>query len=382
MPTLAPDDWPSSQVRRVVNELLELGAIGVCGLGAHNNHILFDFSGGSAGRGLDRAPSPDSLFLIGSQTKSFTAAAVLLLESAGILSLDDRIGRFLRDDQFSSLPREITIVDLLNHRSGIGDYTDYFLGSAPPNYLAWPLPKCTDSELIKLGEWRGQQFSPGARWRYNNTAYVLLGAIVAGLTGTDVTDFIKAQVLTPRGLSDTYFGRAGSWPRDRCIRGYFKPYSPLEIESVDVAMQASDLSIASSAGDMISNLHDMVRWMASLVSSPPPTALGLNAFLRHQVRTRVDASGWLTAPIYALGMESLSLAGRSFWGHNGATLGYRSGSFVDPSTGVIVALVITFEYRGDDQLAAAMQAKREQLLCATATEALALLPRDHDDRQR
>jgi D-alanyl-D-alanine carboxypeptidase len=135
---------------------------------------------------------PEMRYSIGSVSKQFLAAAVLMLVQDGKLSLDDRVSRYL-----PNLTRagEITIRQLLSHTSG---YQDYY----PQDYVAPFMEKPVTAESI-LDQWARKplDFDPGTRWQYSNTNYVVAGRIVERVTGGSFFSFLSKRVLQPLGMT-------------------------------------------------------------------------------------------------------------------------------------------------------------------------------------
>ena len=151
-----------------------------------------------AGRGLAdvewRLPiTPDTVFRIGSITKQFTAAAIMMLVEEGKLGLDDASNRATD----YPTPGAVTIRHLLNHTSGIQNYKGL------PNF-----PERTDmtlAELIGLFKDLPPNFAPGERFAYCNSGYVLLGAVIEALSGMDYSTFLLERFFRPLGMRQTRY---------------------------------------------------------------------------------------------------------------------------------------------------------------------------------
>ena len=143
--------------------------------------------------------TPDTVFRVGSVTKQFTGAAIMLLEQRGLLSVDDPIEKYLPD--YPTHGHVITIEMLLNHTSGIKSYTgiDGYMDQAIRTDL-------TTDELIDVFRNQPMDFAPGDDWRYNNSGYVLLGAIIEEVSGQSYEAFIADNIAVPLDLNDTYYG--------------------------------------------------------------------------------------------------------------------------------------------------------------------------------
>lgn len=349
------------------NDLLELGAIGVMGAWQVPSGEAGSFACGVADRKSRRPMSQDLLFFAGSQTKMLTAAAVLSLHKDGRYGLEDRIVDHLPFASDLGFDDAVTIRQLLQHTSGIGNYTDFLLG-LPPNYPPWPFPALSDRDLMTLGSLKGQRFAPGTKWEYNNTAYIMLGELARAVSGRPVTTLIRERILDPLGMGDTSFGRDG-WTPERLCSGYFRPDSRPDLV-VNVAQDARDFSLASSAGDVLTSLTDLMTWLSALHRADNPTGLTLEDFLTDIAEVWPDNPDWLLARRYALGIEEVRLGGRSMWGHMGAIIGYRSGTFLDAVTGLVVSLAFTFEFEPAQAQQPAFHAKRQELLSLMAAWAV------------
>ncbi len=134
---------------------------------------------------------PETIFQSGSIGKQFTAAAVMTLAQDGRLSLDDKISKYLPDTPDTW--RDITIRNLLNHTSGLGDYPDEI--SLKRDY--------TEDEYLTIFKKVPLNFAPGTRWDYSNVGYVTLGILIRRVTGKFYGDFLREKVFGPLGMSAT-----------------------------------------------------------------------------------------------------------------------------------------------------------------------------------
>jgi CubicO group peptidase (beta-lactamase class C family) len=129
------------------------------------------------------------VFRLGSVTKQFTAVAILMLAEEGKLSLQDEITRFLPD--YPTRGKKITVENLLTHTSGIKNYTDL------PEWLPLQRKDMTLGELIDLFKNQPLDFAPGEWWKYSNSGYVLLGAIIEKASGKYIRRFRPGPDLRP-----------------------------------------------------------------------------------------------------------------------------------------------------------------------------------------
>src|SRR5262245_11149358 len=135
--------------------------------------------------------TPETIFQSGSLGKMFTAAAVMLLVEDGKIALDDRLTKFFPDAPHWEA---ITIRHLLTHTSGIPDYTDGAI-DLRRDY--------TEDELVRMAFTLKPDFSPGEKWKYSNTGYLLLGVIIHKASGKFYGDLLAERVFKPLGMSTT-----------------------------------------------------------------------------------------------------------------------------------------------------------------------------------
>jgi CubicO group peptidase (beta-lactamase class C family) len=143
--------------------------------------------------------SPDMVLRIGSVTKEFTSACVLKVAEEGRLALDDPIGKYLPD--FPTKGRRITIEQLLTHTSGIHSYTDM------PTWRDRMREDWTLAELEAFFRDAPFDFEPGTKWHYDNSGYVLLGAILEKVTGRPYAELVAEMIFRPLGMTSTRYDR-------------------------------------------------------------------------------------------------------------------------------------------------------------------------------
>src|SRR5436189_1261277 len=134
-------------------------------------------------------------YSIGSISKQFTAAALLLLQEQGKLSLDDKVAKFIPNLTRS---KEVTIRQLLSHTSG---YQDYW----PQDYvMPVMLQQVTKEKILDLWARKPLDFDPGTKWQYSNTNYVIAGVIVEKASGKPLLQFLSEKVFVPLGMKSIY----------------------------------------------------------------------------------------------------------------------------------------------------------------------------------
>ena len=258
----------------------------------------------------------DTRYAIGSISKQFTAAALLLLQEEGKLSLDDRVSRY-----FPNLTRagEISIRQLLSHTSGYEDY-------APQDYIIPEWTRATTPQAI-LEHWARKplNFDPGAKWQYSNTNYVLAGEIFEKVSSQPLVAFLREKIFQPLGMSS-----ANEWPPGQPSDAL--PYTRYAIGPARLARrEASGWYFA--AGELSMTPSDLAKWDI--------------AFLEHKI---LAPQSWdeLTREVklnngdlthYALGLALSEVGSLPVFQHGGEVSGFISSNTVLPTRrGAIVVL--------------------------------------------
>src|SRR5271165_7548546 len=141
------------------------------------------------------ATKPEMRYSIGSISKQFTAAAILLLQEQGKLSLDDKVSKFLPD---LAQANEVTIRQLLSHTSG---YQDYW----PQDYvMPMMLQPTTAQKILDVWAHKSLDFAPGTKWQYSNTNYVIAGLIVEKVSGMPLLTFLQANIFKPLDMQSVW----------------------------------------------------------------------------------------------------------------------------------------------------------------------------------
>ncbi|GHF73102.1 serine hydrolase [Streptomyces mashuensis] len=290
--------------------LQELQAVGGPGAGlyAGDRGESWSLAVGTGDTGGQRPVRPTEHFRIGSQTKTFTAVAVVQLADEGKVSLDAPIERYLpgvvSGNGYDG--NAITVRQLLQHTSGIP--------TSNPAAQAGPDGTYTLAALVRDGLSHPPASAPGAAFHYSNTNFEILGMLVEKITGTPVGRVITSRIIEPLGLTETRFPAPG----DRSLATpYVHGYRGLRVGPLffwrDVTTEFEP-SVFLSAGAMTSTEQDMVTFYQALVDGRLLSPAGLAEM------QKVSAY----AP-YGLGLNRLDLpCGRVAWGHTGGVPGYLS----------------------------------------------------------
>jgi CubicO group peptidase (beta-lactamase class C family) len=247
-------------------------------------------------------PATDStIYQSGSVGKQFTGAAIVMLSEQGRLSLDDSITRFLPDGPAAW--RGITIRHLLTHTSGIGDYTDSTLDSRR-DY--------TEAELVTLAAKQPLEFTPGDRWSYSNTGYVLLGIIIHRVTGVFYGDFLRDHVFRPLGMRTTRVISEADIIPNRAA-GYHLVNDTLKNQD-----WVSPSLNTTADGALYFSVRDLAQWAIALNHWKIPSRAGLEA---SWTPVRLNSGG--TYP-YGFGWQVAQQRGYRRIGHGGSRQGFRT----------------------------------------------------------
>ncbi len=197
----AAAETPSEKAAALLDGLIQTNDPGLAVLVAQDGKILFENGYGLADRAHDVPVIPQTTFRIGSMTKQFTASAILKLQEEGKLSVNDKLSKYIPD-----FPRgdEVTLRHLLTHTSGIHSYTEI------PGFLNRVTNATTTAAIIESMKKDPYDFDPGAKWRYDNSGYVLLGYIVEKVSGQSYGDFLRENFFQPLGMTNTGVYRAES----------------------------------------------------------------------------------------------------------------------------------------------------------------------------
>ncbi len=297
-----------------------------------------DYTSGNIGLGSAPPVTSNSLYGVGSITKSFIAAIVLQLQQQGKLNIDEPIGNY-----FPEYPRwkNITIRELLNMTSGITNYLQLPLYQ---KLITQDKSKAVNPKIFIDSAYAApDQFAPGKSWGYSNTNYLLLGEIIEKVTHQSVQRVLQNQLFKPIGLSHTYYSDT-FYPKSVTSQMAHAYYDNQDVTDFNA-------SLPSSAGAMLMNSHDLIKWVDALfVSNEVLSQQGIK-----ELTTTVKE--WtLTGPdnqkiqsYYGLGVRSINTKCGAIWYYAGAIIGYTSAFMWLPQEDKIIA-VQAASWPGTDDL--------------------------------
>ena len=278
-----------------------------------------DFVSGTTTINGESPLKADNLFQIGSETKSFTATILLQLEGQGLLSIEDPVSKWL--PQLLPAWKNTTIKQLLNHTSGLFNYTESedFLAIVQNSGFTIQF---TPDELVNFAANKPPYFEPGHGWHYSNTNYVLAGMVNSAVTGNTVEQEMNHRLFEPLHLSNTYY-LSRAYDDDILLRmahGYMTESNETPIDTTQF-----NISWADSAGAIISTSHDTAIWLRKLLFAKSL----LPYQQRKELMSLVDIENGQPLPRssqkngYGLAIgHGFDASGHEYWVHGGNTPGY------------------------------------------------------------
>lgn len=284
---------------------------GVIGMARSGGSTQYAASG--YGDMFRRVPAdPKAQFRIASNTKAFVSTVLLQLEAEGKLSMNDTVDRWLPGlvAANGNDGRKITIRQLLNHTSGLPDYTNDLRISG--TYVADinPYRKWDPRTLVKAATANKQLSAPGTKFNYANTNYVLGGLVIQAATGHHPAVEVRNRIIKPLGLTNTTFPEADPKLYGNWLHGYFT------IRDISF----TNVQVFGAAGAMVSTQEDLADFTRALASG------------RLLPRAQQREMQQVVSPDmpYGLGVVMAKTPCGTAWSHNGAVLGYFSQWYTSP----------------------------------------------------
>ena len=209
---------------------------------ARGNQVLVNRAYGIADPELGVRSSADLRYHIASLTKTFTAAAIVMLAERGVLRLEDTLSRFLPDFPGA---RGITILHLLRHAAGLDnpDYRDAFRD------------RIDLRELVRRIGARPPLFAPGAQGRYSNAGYSVLARVIEVASGMSYNEFLRRNIFQPLGMTAT-----GNFADDTIVPGRVRGFIPGPPPTGVIPTPWSDVGFMIGSGSVVSTTGDLYRW--------------------------------------------------------------------------------------------------------------------------
>jgi D-alanyl-D-alanine carboxypeptidase len=290
-----------------------------------DGHIAYLHAYGNARLNPETPAKPEMRYSIGSISKQFTAAAILLLQEQGKLSLDDKISKFIPG---LTRANEVTIRQLLSHTSG---YQDYW----PQDYVMPMMLQPVDAQKI-LDTWARKplDFDPGTKWQYSNTNYVIAGLIVEKASGEPLLQFLQQEIFTPlnmKSVADTDKAKLGDTDPTGYMRYALGPPRPAPKEGSGWLFAAGELAMPA---------EDLAKWDISIINQELLKPASYQDFetevlLKNGLGTR-----------YGLGVDVSSQLGHRSLSHGGEVSGFTSENLVFPDERAAVVVLTNQDAAG------------------------------------
>ena len=286
----------------------------------HGRDTLLLRGYGLADRDAKRAATPNTIYEIGSLTKQITASAIMRLAEQGKLRLDDTISKYVR---FPLQGHVVTIRNLLNHTSGIHNYT---------NVRAWRDTWASDLSADSIVGFVARDtfdFAPGTKWSYSNTGYVLLGMIIEKVSGKPYEKYVQDEFFTPLHL--THMRYCESHPTDTLVaKGYrFQGEQLVSSSYLSMTHPRAAGSLCASVGDWIA--FENLFYRSKVVSPASVVAM----------TTPSTPAGSAVAYGFGLGMGPVS--GHKAIMHSGGINGFATHQVYFPDDSLYVAVFTNVE---------------------------------------
>jgi CubicO group peptidase (beta-lactamase class C family) len=262
--------------------------------------------------------TPAMRYSIGSISKQFTAAAILMLQEEKKLSIEDPVGKYI-----PGLTRgnEVTIREILSHTSG---YQDYW----PEDYVMTPMLQPTNAQKI-LDTWAKKplDYEPGTQWQYSNTNFVIAGAIVEKVTSQPLFDFLTQRIFHPLGMRSVWNSDQTQIAPPDATAFYRHALGPLRLAPKEGA------GWMFAAGELAMTAHDLALWDQSLIAQ---SLLKPDSYKEMFTEVKLkDGKG----TGYGLGVEVRDRNGHRSIEHSGEVSGFVSDNEVLIDAGVSVAVL-------------------------------------------
>ncbi len=309
----------AQKVDQLVDQALQQTGVPSASLAiVRDGEIAYTRAYGKARLDPPEPAQPRMRYSIGSISKQFTAAAILLLEQQGKLTLDDKVAKYLPG---LTRANDITIHMLLSHTSG---YQDYW----PEDYLMPPMFEATTSQHI-LDVWAKKplDFDPGTKWQYSNTNFVIAGRIVEVVSGEPLMQFLEENIFHPLGMKEVWnsdVSKLGDTDAEGYSRYALGPLRPAPKEGAGWMFAAGELAMPA---------FDLAQWDISIINR---SLLEQKSY--DEMFTPVHLKDG-TDSHYGLGLGVRDMSGHLLYEHSGEVMGFTSDNMVFPKEKLAIAVL-------------------------------------------
>jgi len=313
----------AAKIDAIANKALESTGVPSASIAiVKDGHVAYVRAYGMARLQPPTPATPEMRYSIGSISKQFTAAAILLLQQDGKLKLDDPVAKYLPD---LTRANEVTVRMLLSHTSG---YQDYW----PEDYVMPPMLSPVSAQQI-LDTWAKKplDFDPGTKWQYSNTNYVIAGRIVEQVSGEPLFRFLQIRIFTPLQMKSVYnsdLARLGDTDAQGYLRYALGPPRPAPKEGPGWMFAAGELAMPAS---------DLAKWNISMMNQSLLTAESYKEmFTSVRLKDGTDTH-------YGLGVFAGSANGHAALSHSGEVSGFVAQNAVFPDDHAAITVLTNMD---------------------------------------
>lgn len=291
---------------------------GAAVLAVKKGEVIIRKGYGLADMELDVPITPEMVFRIGSITKQFTSVGILMLAEEGKVKLEDLITVYLPD--YPLKEKKVTVRHLLNHTSGIKSYTSM------PEFRKMMRDDIEVEKLIDVFKDEPFDFEPGEKFLYNNSGYILLGAIIEKVSGMKYADFVKKRIFEKAGMRSSIYGEAG-----QIIKNRAKGYSITE-NGVKNSTYLS-MTLPYAAGSLLSTVDDLYKWNRSLNGGELISKASLKmVYKKSKLNNGEEIS-------YTFGFMNIDFKGYMEIHHGGGINGFITNKLYIPDADIFVTIL-------------------------------------------
>lgn len=301
-----------SELEKIFSGIVKPGEPGFAVIVRRDGKTVFEQGYGVRDLRMKTAIDEKTNFRLASVTKQFTAMAVMLLVHDKKLKYETTLGEIFLE--FPEYGRKITVRQLLNHTSGLPDYEDLMDAAEKIKGPIWSTDKqIQDAEVLELLEKESEgKFAPGTKWDYSNSGYVMLGIIVAKVSGKSYVELLRERIFAPLGMKNTIVFRKGKNEVANRAFGHSKDGNSFK------ETDQSSTSATLGDGGVYSNLEDLAKWDDGLRN--------------HTLLSAEETKPALEAAKFG-GAANAVLPGDAPAGLHGVPVEYGFGWFLDPYKG-------------------------------------------------
>lgn len=317
-----------ARIDQLLNEKFKANTTGAVVLVSKKGKPTYRKAFGLANLELNTKMQVENVFEIGSMTKQFTAVSILMLVEQGKISLEDEITKFIPD--YPTHGQKITVHHLLNHTSGIKSYTSMKKLFAVARNDMNPL------ELIKFFKNEPMDFNPGEKYKYNNSAYIILGYIIEQTSGITYADYIQKNIFDKLNMSNSTYASHSKIIKKRAS-GYHNR------GGYQNAMYISH-TLPYAGGSLMSSIDDLNLWQQALTA---------NLLLKKKTVQKAYTNYTLNNGEkinYGYGWNIKTINNETSYEHGGSIFGYKSMGIYIPSKDIYVVILTNCDCISPTQL--------------------------------